>query len=111
MELSKELKEVIGEDSWQFYRCYKCARIINAMELAAGLKPAIGEIAKACPCGSLRCQPTQITAEHYGEPQVIAMAKHLGFSKQQYRDDFDIESVSMPAERVAEIAKQIEDGF
>lgn len=112
MELSNEIKQILGEDSWQFYRCYKCGRTINALELSAGLKPPLGEGAKVCPCGSLRCQPAQITAEDYGKPQVLAMAKHLGFTKQQILDDFEIESVGkMASSQIQTIRQQIEEYF
>jgi len=110
MELSDDVKRILGEDSWQFYRCYKCGRIISALELSRGLRPKLGESAKACPCGSLKCQPTQITAEDYAKPQVIEMAVSLGFTRKQYLDDFDMEAQDkmLPA-RMAMMRGEIEE--
>jgi hypothetical protein len=82
--LSPELKRMIGENAFQFYRCYKCGDLISAMELAV----ALGTNGIACGCGSMQIQPTQVRTADYTRRNVVEMAVHLDFSEEDYMEDF-----------------------
>lgn len=83
--LSPELKKLIGEDGFQFYRCYACGALISAMELAIALHSKTGT---PCKCGSMKVQPAQVKPSDYPELNVVEMAVHLGIAEDAYVEDY-----------------------
>ena len=70
MKMSDELKSINGDD-FDFYRCYKCGRLITAIEVARD-RYRDGE---ACGgCGSTTFQPSNIAWYDWLKPRVLYFA-------------------------------------
>lgn len=61
------------QETYDFYKCQKCGRIVTALEFAAAL--GVAGTGQACPCGALRFAPINITWREYRQPQVIRYAR------------------------------------
>lgn len=69
---------------FDFLKCVPCGRICSRTEMEAAIAP--GGNGQACPCGSLKYSPFQITWAHYTLPQVIRAAR-LQFTDGDLRVD------------------------
>lgn len=69
----------LGSDTYDFYRCFRCHRLLTNPEVVAGLQV---HPVKICPCGALKFSPTDPHWYEYVLPRVIrfaiARARELG---------------------------------
>ena len=86
-DLGEDIKKLIGEDCFQFYRCYNCTEVISAMQMAVALKKS----GKICACGSMKVIPAEVKPGEYTRKNVIEMAVMMGVSEDAYLDDFRLE--------------------
>ena len=67
MELNQIARpEMPGPDSYDFYRCSKCNRLLTRPEELAAFKTG-----KLCPCGSMRYEPCDMRWYHWLLPRVL----------------------------------------
>lgn len=59
-----------------FYRCYRCKRLITKLEEIEAYKAALRPNSKLilCPCGSLKYQPCNMRWYHWFFPRVLRFA-------------------------------------
>lgn len=62
----------LGEESYDFYRCKRCTRLVTQPQMIRGLRNPAG--ADVCPCGGLQFSPTNPTPGEYFLPRVLAFA-------------------------------------
>ncbi len=70
------------QSTFEFYRCYKCNRLISMLDESRALKgeaypggPKVQEPdGKVCPCGSPKYQPTNLCWYDWFLPKVWKMA-------------------------------------
>jgi DNA-directed RNA polymerase subunit RPC12/RpoP len=70
MKMSDELGKALGKDSYDFYSCYKCGRLITAVQMVRSLH-SDGNI---CKCGSKTVKPSNIQWFHWFYPEVLYFA-------------------------------------
>ena len=84
MNVTADIQKLLGENAFEFYRCYRCHELISAMQMAV----ALNTNGLVCGCGSMKVQPSQVKVAEYPNMNVIEMANHLGFTENDYIEDF-----------------------
>ncbi len=105
----QQVQNIIDENGYQFFTCYKCGNLISAIELTYALNTTgIG-----CRCGCMKVQPVQVKLEQYSQRNVVEMAIFLKFDEAAYIADFLMETSALnwPVERQNEEALKIKDQF
>jgi hypothetical protein len=87
-ELTGYTHPVLGEHTYDFYRCQRCQRLVTQREMILGLSQRSG--IAICPCGALKFSPTQVTWRDYRLEQVIRFARER-YSDQAVRADLRAE--------------------
>ena len=70
MDMSAELKQLIGDQSFDFYACYKCGRLLTAIELVR----ALHRNGQPCPCGCQKIMPADLRWWQWMYPRVLYFA-------------------------------------
>jgi hypothetical protein len=67
-------KAEVGEEDFDFYRCYKCGRLITRIEEIRGFYNAEEKKCSICPCGSARYSPANLKWYNWLLPRVWVLA-------------------------------------
>jgi hypothetical protein len=67
-------KADVNEDDFDFYRCYKCGRLITRIEEIKAFHNVNGKNCVVCPCGSPRYSPSNIKWNEWLLPRVWVFA-------------------------------------
>jgi DNA-directed RNA polymerase subunit RPC12/RpoP len=66
----------LGESDYDFYRCYKCHRLITRVDEILFFTANSKTAGKVCPCGSMKYQPANPRWFEYFLPRTIRFAYH-----------------------------------
>ena len=64
----------LGESDFDFYRCYKCRRLITRVEEILFFMEGSKTLGKPCPCGSLKYSPAWPRWYEFLLPRVLKFA-------------------------------------
>jgi DNA-directed RNA polymerase subunit RPC12/RpoP len=59
---------------YDFYRCFKCGRLITKLEEKKAFDPESKNKGEICPCGSARYSPCNLRWYHWFLPRVLNFA-------------------------------------
>ncbi len=79
-----ETRNIVDEQGYEFFSCYKCGELITCLELSR----ALNTTGKGCRCGCMKVQPTEVKVEQYTQRNVCEMAIYLKKGVEEYVDDF-----------------------